>query len=231
VINLFSATPPQIQPGQCVNLQWAVTGSVKQIVLTRGGTSLWNGAPVSGTLQDCPPGAGTVGYTLQATGPGGTSTGQQNVNIVAPQPTATPVPPTAVPPTEAPPTAAPPTATTAPQPPAIVGKNWLLTAYNNGQGGLASPIAGTSVTALFGADDRVSGSDGCNNYNAPYTVSGKSLTVGPPAPTQMACPADIAQQGQTYLTLLQQSQSYDVSGNQLTIFGSGNQKLLQYVAQ
>jgi ABC-type amino acid transport substrate-binding protein/heat shock protein HslJ len=236
VINLFSATPPQIQPGQCVNLQWAVTGSVKQIVLTRGSTSLWNGAPVSGTLQDCPPGTGTVGYTLQATGPGGTSTGQQNVNIVSPQPTATAVPPTAVPPTAVPPTAVPPTAvpptaTTAPQPPAIVGKNWLLTAYNNGQGGLVSPISGTSMTALFGADDRVSGSDGCNNYNAPYTVSGKSLTVGPPAPTQMACPADIAQQGQTYLMLLQQSQSYDVSGNQLTIFGSGNQKLLQYVAQ
>jgi ABC-type amino acid transport substrate-binding protein/heat shock protein HslJ/uncharacterized protein affecting Mg2+/Co2+ transport len=249
VINLFSATPPQIQPGQCVNLQWAVQGSVKQITLSRGSTSLWNGAPVSGTLQDCPPGTGNVGYTLVATGPGGQSTAQQYVNVFAPQPTATPVPPTAVPPTatSAPPTAttapptattapatatsAPPTATTAPQPPPIVGKNWLLTAYNNGQGGLVSPIAGTSITALFGADDRVSGSDGCNNYNAPYTVSGKSLTVGPPAPTQMACPEDISQQGQTYLTLLQQSQSYDVSGNQLTIFGSGNQKLLQYVQQ
>jgi polar amino acid transport system substrate-binding protein len=233
VINLFSVTPPQIKPGQCVNIQWDVKGSVDKITLTRGSTTLWGGAPVRGTLQDCPPGDGSIGYTLQAAGPGGQSTAQQYVNITAPPTTVPPtaVPPTPVPPTPMPPTEVPPTATPAPQPPPIVGKNWLLTAYNNGQGALVSPIAGTAITALFGADNRVSGNDSCNNYNAPYSVSGKSLTVGPPAPTQMACPEDIAQQGQSYLAALQQSQSYEVSGNQLNIFGSGGQKLLQYVAQ
>ena len=112
VINLFTVTPSQIQPGQCVNVQWDVAGSVTQIVLTRGGTTLWADAPVRGTMQDCPPGTGSVTYTLVATGPGGQSQGQQYVNIVAP-PTAVPptaVPPTAVPPTAVPPTAVPPTA-------------------------------------------------------------------------------------------------------------------------
>jgi ABC-type amino acid transport substrate-binding protein/heat shock protein HslJ len=228
VINLFSVTPPQIQPAQCVNLQWDVKGSVKQITLARSSTSLWNGAPVSGTLQDCPPGTGSIGYTLQATGPGGQSTAQQYVNVITP-PTA--VPPTAVPPTALPPTAVPPTATSAPQPPAIVDKNWLLTAYNNGQGGLVSPITGTQITALFGADGKVTGTDSCNTYTAPYTVSGKSLTVGAPVLTSMACPEDVALQAQTYIAALQLSQSYQVSGNQLNITGSGGQKLLQYVGQ
>ena len=101
VINLFTVTPPQIQPGQCVNVQWDVAGSVTQIVLTRGGTTIWANAPVRSTMQDCPPGTGSVTYTLVATGPGGQSQGQQYVNVVAP-PTA--VPPTAVPPTKVPPT-------------------------------------------------------------------------------------------------------------------------------
>jgi ABC-type amino acid transport substrate-binding protein/heat shock protein HslJ len=239
VIALFSATPPQIQPGQCVNLQWDVQGSVKQITLTRGSTTLWGGAPVRATLQDCPPGTGTVGYTLQATGSGGTSTAQQTVNVIAPQPTATRVPPTAVPPTPVPPTPVPPTAapptaaapTAVPQPPAIVGKNWLLTVYNNGQGALVSPIAGTFITALFGAGGVVTGSDGCNTYNAAYSATADTLTVGAPALTGMACPEDVAQQGQMYIAALQLSQTYQVSGNQLTIFANTGQKILQYVAQ
>jgi hypothetical protein len=52
-----------------------------------------------------------------------------------------------------------------------------------------------------------------------------------PAQTRISNPEDIAQQGQGYLAALQQSQTYQVSGNQLTVFGNGNQKLLQYVAQ
>ena len=104
-------------------------------------------------MQDCPPGTGSVAYTLVATGPGGQSQGQQYVNVLAPPtavpptavpPTAVPptaVPPTAVPPTAVPPTAVPPTAappTAVPVPP-IVGKNWTLLTYNNGQQALVSP--------------------------------------------------------------------------------------------
>ena len=255
-INLFTVTPPQIQPGQCVNVQWDVAGSVSQITLTRGSTSLWNGAPVRGTLQDCPPGAGSITYVLEATGPGGQSRGQQYVNIAAPQPTSvpptsvpptavpptavppTPVPPTAVPPTAVPPTAVPPTAvpptavppTAVPVPP-IVGKNWTLLTYNNGQGGLVSPIAGTQITALFGSDGKLTGTDSCNNYTAPYTVNGSNLQVGAPVLTGMACPEDVMTQVQSYLVALQRSYRYEVAGNQLTIFDSTGTKLLQYVVQ
>jgi polar amino acid transport system substrate-binding protein len=235
-INLFSVTPSQIPPGQCISVQWDVRGSVQQITITRASTTLWSGAPVAGTLQDCPPGAGTIGYTLIATGQGGQSSAQQYVNVVVP-PTAVPptaVPPTAVPPTPVPPTPAPPTdvpPTAVPQPPAIVGKNWVLTTYNNGQGGMVSPIAGTTITALFGTDGKVTGSDGCNTYNAPYTASATTVTVGLPATTGMACPEDVAAQGRTYMAELQQSQTYQVSGNQMTIFAASGQKLLEYVAQ
>ncbi len=250
-INMFTVTPPQIQPGQCVNLQWDVTGSVTQISIMRGSTSLWGNAPVRSQMQDCPPGTGSITYVLDATGPGGQSRGQQYVNVVAPQPTAVPptavpptkvpptavpptaVPPTAVPPTAVPPTAVPPTAappTAVPVPP-IVGKNWALLTYNNGQGALVSPIAGTQITALFGTDGKVTGTDSCNTYNAPYTVTGSNLQVGAPVQTGMACPEDVMTQAQTYLAALQKSYRYEVAGNQLTIFDSIGTKLLQYALQ
>lgn len=241
-ITLFTVTPPGIAPGQCVSAQWNVRGSVQKITLTRNGTALWDGAPLQGTLQDCPPGGGTISYTLTATGPGGTSTGQQYVYVTVPAtatpvpPTATSVPPTSVPPTQVPPTATPvpPTAvppTAAPQPPAIVGKGWVLLTYNNGQNAMVSTVAGTQITALFGTDGKVTGSDGCNTYNAAYTATATNLTVGLPATTGIACPADVATQASTYLAALQQSQTYQVANGRLTIFNSAGQKLLDYTAQ
>jgi heat shock protein HslJ len=228
VIGLFTATPPQIQAGQCVNVQWDVQGQVQKITVSRGGTTLWDGAPVRGQMQDCPPGTGTVGYGLLAQGPGGQASGQANVNVAAP-PTA--VPPTAVPPTSTPvpPTAVPPTS--APQPPAIVGKNWVLLTYNNGSGAMVSTIAGTTITALFGTDGKVTGSDGCNTYNAPFTADATNVTVGLGTSTGMACPDDVAAQARAYMAELQQSQTYQVSGNELIIFAASGQKLLQYTAQ
>ena len=122
----------------------------------------------------------------------------------------------------------PPTAV--PVPP-IVGKNWTLLTYNNGQQALVSPIAGTQITALFGSDGKVTGTDSCNNYTSPYTVNGSNLQVGAPVLTGMACPDDVMTQAQNYLAALQLSYRYEVAGNQLTIFNSTNVKLLQYVAQ
>ena len=86
-----------------------------------------------------------------------------------------------------------------------MGINWTLLTYSNGQGGLVSPIAGTQMTALFGADGKVTGTDSCNNYTAPYTVNGSNLQVGAPALTAMACPDDVTAQAQNYLAALQLS--------------------------
>ena len=44
---------------------------------------------------------------------------------------------------------------------------------------MVSGAVDTEVTAVFGADGQLSGSAGCNTYNAPYTVSGTNLQVGP----------------------------------------------------
>ena len=97
----FAVNPEgQINVGQCVNISWDVQGEVNNVRLTRNNNDLWNPAPASGNIQDCPPGPGGYGYTLEASGPGGTNRAQRNVNVVesaAPPPTATPVPATPAP--------------------------------------------------------------------------------------------------------------------------------------
>jgi len=121
VISQFTASPLQINVGQCVTLQWNVEGNTTRVALLRNNGALWDGAPVRGSFQDCPPGAGQMTYTLQASGPGGSSQAVQTVNVLTAQPTNTPVPPT---PTPVPPTPVPPTPTPVPPtpvpPPVIV---------------------------------------------------------------------------------------------------------------
>jgi polar amino acid transport system substrate-binding protein len=92
-ITRFTVDPAgQITLGQCVTIRWQVDGDVDGVKLFANGTVLWDPAPTTGNTQDCPAAAGTVAYVLEAVGPGGTSRGQQNINVVSPA-TATPVPP------------------------------------------------------------------------------------------------------------------------------------------
>ncbi len=95
VINRFTVDPPAVTVGQCVNIQWQVSGQVNQVTLVINTTGVWSNAPISGSYNDCPVTPGQSIYQLTATGPGGTSQQQVTVNVSAapPQPpTATPVP-------------------------------------------------------------------------------------------------------------------------------------------
>jgi hypothetical protein len=100
VINQFYVDPPAITVGQCVNILWQVSGQVTTVSLIINGVAVWPNAPVSGSYQDCPAGAGQSTYQLQAQGPGGSTQQQVTVNVSAPPPqppTATPVPPAPAP--------------------------------------------------------------------------------------------------------------------------------------
>jgi heat shock protein HslJ len=94
-ITRFTVDPKQITTGQCVTVRWTVEGSVDNVTLTANNNTLWDGAPTSGSYQDCPTAAGQVTYSLAATGPGGTSQASETIKVHDPS-TATP-PPTAAP--------------------------------------------------------------------------------------------------------------------------------------
>ena len=92
-----------------------------------------------------------------------------------------------------------------------------MTAYNNGKQAVVSGVADTEVTAVFGADGQLSGSAGCNRYNAPYTVDGDKITIGAPATTRMMCPQPIMEQEAQYLAAIQLAATYNVQGTRLDL--------------
>ena len=90
-------------------------------------------------------------------------------------------------------------------------------------------MAGTSITALFGADGKLTGSSGCNQYSAAYTLNGAQITIGLPVGGQMMCEQPVMEQEQAYLGWLPQAANYQVNGNQLVITNAGGTKILTYV--
>ena len=118
------------------------------------------------------------------------------------------------------------------QPISLTGTVWQLTMYNNGNEALVSTLAGTEVTAVFGEDGSLSGSAGCNNYNATYTVADDALTVSAPATTRMMCaePAGVMEQESAYLAALAMAASYAIVGDELEIADADGSMLLTYAA-
>ena len=114
------------------------------------------------------------------------------------------------------------------------GEEWELTGYNNGQGGVVSPVAGTTISAIFGEDGQVTGNSGCNNYFASYTVTGTDITIGPAGSTRMSCetPAGVMEQELQYLALMEDAVSFERAPRTLTMRDAGGSILLTYtVAQ
>ena len=102
--------------------------------------------------------------------------------------------------------------------PELAGTNWSVTDYSQASGTITN-VWKTEVTISFGADGTVSGSAGCNGYQATWTVSGAydEFQPGVPDPndgqelifdslswTEMACDDDaIMDQEAEILDLLQ----------------------------
>ena len=93
-------------------------------------------------------------------------------------------------------------------------------------------ITGSQTTADFRADWKLSGSGGCNQYNAEYTTTASNgITITQPITTLMACAEPVMQQETQYLSLLPQATKYEISGDQLTLFDKTGVKLLIYKKQ
>lgn len=82
LIENFTVTPTQVTVSGCVQVQWRVSGNVTRIDVRRDSTTIWDNAPLNGVMQDCPPGPGSVNYTITASGSGGTAYREQRVNVV-----------------------------------------------------------------------------------------------------------------------------------------------------
>jgi heat shock protein HslJ len=99
--------------------------------------------------------------------------------------------------------------------------SWDVTGLYTGTA-ISSPVASTAPTLEF-AGGRASGNGGCNTFEGPFEVHGTDrIALGPFASTQRAC-ADPAvdTQEQQYLAALGLAKTYQVTGDQLTLYRDG----------
>lgn len=142
--------------------------------------------------------------------------------------TQTPVPTT---PVATPATTAPTAVATTRQPLPDITGSWTLVSGVAGMGA-TNALPGTTVTATFSSDGRLTGSAGCNNYAAAYTTGLPNVLsiANPVATTQKTCnsPAGIMTQETLYLTSLKGAASYAINGDLLTVSDSNGNSILTY---
>jgi heat shock protein HslJ len=110
----------------------------------------------------------------------------------------------------------------------LVGTNWILESFHTADA-VSSVLTGTSITAVFGPDGTVSGSAGCNRYFASYTMTETSLSIGTAGSTKMACGTPgMMQQESTYLSLLSQTKTYTIRGDQLILADAKGTPIFSY---
>jgi heat shock protein HslJ len=120
------------------------------------------------------------------------------------------------------------TKTVPPAPEPLVGTTWTLESFHTADA-VSSVLAGTTITAVFGADGSLSGSAGCNRYFASYNVTGTSLSISSVGSTKMACGAPgVMQQESTYLSLLSQVKTFTIKGDRLSLADVKDSTILSF---
>jgi heat shock protein HslJ len=99
--------------------------------------------------------------------------------------------------------------------------SWEATGVLSGDA-FVSLVAGTKITARFGADGALGGSAGCNTYTSSYTTDGGGIEITPPAATRKTCasPAGVMEQETAYLAVLPVAVSYRVDGRSLELLSA-----------
>ena len=112
------------------------------------------------------------------------------------------------------------------------GTTWQFVLYYSPGTTILTPgVPGTTITAMFQGGN-LTGSAGCNNYNATYEKTGDQLKLGPIAATEKACaePAGVMEQETAYLSKLQSAGLVQQLPQTLLLSASDGQPLLLYKA-
>ncbi len=112
----------------------------------------------------------------------------------------------------------------------LEGTTWALTSLQTEEG-TTNVLPNTTVTAAFNHGN-VTGSSGCNHYFGRYDLSGQNnITFTSLGSTVMYCTNPrVMTQEVTYTRLLQNTTTYTMNADSLSLFNEGGQVLLKFNA-
>ncbi len=109
----------------------------------------------------------------------------------------------------------------------LTGSTWRLVAW----GHPTMLPEDVEITAQF-ADGQMTGTSGVNSYFASYTASSRGdMELGAIGQTRMAGPESAMEAETTFMSLLEQVRSYDLTGDILMLDDVDNNALLQFNRQ
>lgn len=118
--------------------------------------------------------------------------------------------------------------------PALIGTNWKLGWFDDTKGMWSKVAEGSTITAKFSADGKITGFSGCNDYVTDYQLTETpKVWIKRPAVPEKVCqtPVGVMSQESAYDTDLEWSTTYAITGNQLIFFDKTGKKILQFDPQ
>ena len=95
---------------------------------------------------------------------------------------------------------------------------------------MEQPLPGTSLTAVFGQSNDLSGSGGCNSYGARYQVDANSLRIRNLSASRSVCesPEGTMEQEEAFLNNLESANGFSTEAGQLYLT-RGGQAIIEFV--
>jgi heat shock protein HslJ len=113
----------------------------------------------------------------------------------------------------------------------LTQNTWTLQSYVGSGGVLVPAIPGIPVTARFKTDGTVSGSGGCNTYNASYTTKDLAISISQLVNTDISCEkSHVMQQESAYLYDLEKAKELRVNDLNLNLYDKNGKPVLMFVA-
>jgi heat shock protein HslJ len=117
-------------------------------------------------------------------------------------------------------------------PPAtLTSTTWKLGWFDDTKGVWSRVAEGSTITATFLNEGRVTGSGGCNGYSEDYQLGNESrIWFRRPVVPDHLCqtPNGVMSQESAYFTDLDWAETYSITNGQLLIFDKANRKILQF---
>ena len=117
-------------------------------------------------------------------------------------------------------------------PPAtLTSVTWKLAWFDDTNGVWSKVAEGSTITATFLNEGKVTGSGGCNGYSADYQLgSTPRIWFRRPEVPDHLCqtPTGVMSQESAYFTDLEWAETYSITNGQLLIFNKANTKILQF---
>ena len=99
----------------------------------------------------------------------------------------------------------------------LVGTTWEATGINNGRQAVVSVDPTGVPTATFGSDGRVSGSGGCNRFQASYTAGDETIEIGPASATRRACAPPVTERELWFFDALESAATWHIDRDVLEL--------------